>query len=63
MKPKQVTIILAINPNQPSRYFGTPGKIHVVGYAHVTKGTRAGVQIRKNIRRIIADQPEWELTV
>ena len=35
---------------------------HVVGYAHVTKGTGAGVQIRKNIRRLIADQPEWELT-
>ncbi|KZL89077.1 hypothetical protein CLMAG_55630 [Clostridium magnum DSM 2767] len=41
---------------------GTPEKIHVVGYAHVTKGTGAGVQIRKNIRRLIADQPEWELT-
>ena len=33
-----------------------------VGYAHVIKGTGAGVQIRKNIRRLIADQPEWELT-
>lgn len=62
MNPRQVTIIPATNPNQRDRYFGTPGKIHVVGYAHVIKGTGAGVQIRKNIRRLIADQPEWELT-
>jgi len=26
------------------------------------KGTGAGVQIRKNIRKLIADRPEWELT-
>jgi hypothetical protein len=48
-------------PNQPSRYLGTPGKTHVIGYARVEKGTGAGVQIRKNIRQLIADQPEWEL--
>ena len=62
MNPRQVTIIPPTNPNQPDRYFGTPGKIHVVGYAHVIKGTGAGVQIRKKIRRLIANQPEWELT-
>ncbi len=34
----------------------------IVGYGRVLKGTGAGVQIRKNIRRIIADYPDWELT-
>jgi hypothetical protein len=62
LNPRQVTIITATNPNQRNRYLGTPGKIHVVGYAHVIKGTGAGVKIRKNIRRIIADQAGWELT-
>lgn len=62
MNPRKVTIIPATNPNQRNQYLGTSGKIHVVGYAHVIKGTGAGVQIRKNIRRLIAEQPEWELT-
>ena len=48
-------------PNQPSRYLGTPGKTHVIGYACVEKGTGAGVQIRKNIRQLIVEQPEWKL--
>jgi hypothetical protein len=62
LNPRKINIIPPTNPNQPNRYFGTPEKIHVVGYALVTKGTGAGLQIRKNIRRLIADQPEWELT-
>jgi len=61
MNPRNVIIIPPTFPNQPSRYLGTPGKTHVVGYARVEKGTGAGVQIRKNIRQLIADQPEWEL--
>lgn len=62
MNLRNVTIIPPTNSNQQNRYLGTPGKIHVVGYARVIKGTGAGVQIRKNIRQLIADQPEWELT-
>ncbi|MBZ9634681.1 hypothetical protein [Clostridium sp. FP1] len=61
MNPRNVIIIPPIFPNQTSRYLGTPGITHVVGYARVEKGTGAGVQIRKNIRQLIADQPEWEL--
>ena len=62
MKPYKITIIPATNSNEPNRYLGTPGKIHVVGYAQVLKGTGAGVQIRKNIKCIIADRLNWELT-
>jgi len=62
LNPLNITIIPPKNPNQPDKYLGTPGKIHVVGYAHVIKGTGAGVQIRKNIRRLIKNKPEWELT-
>ncbi|MBU3130410.1 hypothetical protein [Clostridium tagluense] len=61
MNPRNVIIIPPTFPNQPSQYLGTPGKTHIVGYARVEKGTGAGVQIRKNIRQLIADQPEWEL--
>ncbi|MGH4119335.1 hypothetical protein [Clostridium sp.] len=61
MNPRNVIIIPPTFPNQPSRYLGTPGKTHVVGYSRVEKGTGAGVQIRKNIRQLIADRPEWEL--
>jgi hypothetical protein len=61
MKPFKVIKIPATNSNEPNRFLGTPGKIHVVGYAQVIKGTGAGLQIRKNIRRIIADRPDWEL--
>jgi len=61
MNPRNVVIIPPSFPNQRNRYLGTPGKTHVVGYARVEKGTGAGVQIRKNIRQLIADQPEWEL--
>lgn len=52
MKQRNVTIIPATKPEHPNKYLGTPGKIHVVGYAKVIKGTGAGAQIRKNIRRI-----------
>ena len=38
-----------------------PGKLRVLGYSRVIKGTGAGVQIRKNIRRLIADHTDWEL--
>lgn len=62
MEPYKVTKIPATIPTQPNRYLGTPGKVHVVGYAQVKKGTGAGVQIRKNIRRLIKDRPDWELT-
>jgi hypothetical protein len=62
LNPREVTIIPATKSDEPDRHLGTPGKIHVVGYAKVIKGTRAGVQIRKNIRRLIADKPKWELT-
>ncbi len=62
MNLRNVTIIPPTNLNHPNRYLGTPGKIHVVGYARVIKGTGAGVQIRKNIRQLIVDQQEWELT-
>ena len=62
MNQRKVIIIPATKPEQSGRYLGTPGKIHVAGYARVVKDTGAGVQIRKNIRRIIADFPEWELT-
>lgn len=62
MNPLKVTIIHATESDQPNQHFGTPGKTHVVGYARVIKGTRAGVQIRKKIRRLIADKPKWELT-
>jgi len=62
MKIRNVTIIPASKPSQPDRYLGTPGKSHVVGYARVIKGIGAGVQIRKNIRRLIADRQDWELT-
>lgn len=62
MNLRNVTIIPPTNSNQPNLYLGTPGKIHVVGYARVIKGAGAGVQIRKNIRRLISDQPKWELT-
>ncbi|MBU3130626.1 hypothetical protein [Clostridium tagluense] len=61
MNSKNVIIIPTTLSNQSNRYLGTPGKTHVVGYARVEKGTGAGVQIRKNIRQLIADQPEWEL--
>lgn len=62
MGPYKVTLIPATNPNQPNKYLGTPGKIHVVGYARVNKGTGAGVQIRKNIRCLIKNRLDWELT-
>lgn len=62
MNYRKVIDIPATNQNEENKYLGTPGKIHVVGYACVIKGTGAGVQIRKNIRRLIADKPEWELT-
>lgn len=61
MNPKNVIIIPPSFLNQRSGYLGTPVKTHVVGYGRVEKGTGAGVQIRKNIRQLIADQPEWEL--
>ena len=61
MNPQNVIRIRPTLPNQTSRYLGTPGKTHVVGYARVEKGTGAGVQIRKNIKQLIANQPEWEL--
>ena len=61
MNPKSVIIIPPTFPNQQNGYLGTPGKTHVVGYARVEKGTGAGVQIRKNIRQLITDRPEWEL--
>lgn len=61
MNPTNITIIPASIPNPPNRYLGTPGKIHIVVYACVIKGTGAGVQIRKNIRKLISDQPQWEL--
>lgn len=62
MKPRNVIIIPPSKPDQPDHRLGTPGKIHVVGYARVIKGTGAGVQIRKNIRRLIANRQDWELT-
>ena len=62
MRQCEIRAIPATKPDAPNQYLGTPGKTHVVGYALVKKGTGAGVQIRKNIRRIIADRPEWELT-
>lgn len=46
---------------QQNQHLGTPGKTHVVGYAQVIKGTGAGLQIRKNIRRLIKNRPDWEL--
>lgn len=61
MRERKVTVIPATNPNEPNKRLGTPGKIHVVGYARVMKGTGAGVQIRKNIRKLITDRPGWEL--
>jgi hypothetical protein len=61
MNPRNIVIIPPSFPNQRSRYLGTPGKTHVIGYARFEKGTGAGVKIRKNIRKLIADQPEWEL--
>ena len=62
MNLRNVTIIPPTNSNHPNRYMGTPGKIHVVGYARVLKGTGTGVQIRKNINQLIADKSDWELT-
>lgn len=61
MNPRNVIIIPPTFPSKPSGYLGTPGKTHVVVYARVEKGTGVGVQIRKNIRQLIADKPEWEL--
>lgn len=61
MKPYKLIKIPATIPNQPNRCLGTPEKTHVVGYARVIKGTGSGVQIRKNIRRLIKDRPDWEL--
>ncbi len=62
MIQKNVIIIPPTNTDQRDPYMGTPGKTHVVGYGRVIKGTGAGLQIRKHIRRIIADYPDWELT-
>jgi len=62
MKERKVTVIPASNRNGRDPGMGTPGKIHVVGYAQVIKGTGAGVQIRKKLRRLISGRPEWELT-
>ncbi len=62
MVHKYVTIIPASDTDRRDPLRGTPGKTHVVGYGRVLKGTGAGVQIRKNIRRMIADCPDWELT-
>ncbi len=62
MVHKNVTIIPPTNTERRDPHMGTPGKTHVVGYGRVLKGTGAGVQIRKNIRRTIADYPDWELT-
>ncbi len=58
--PRTITIILPTNPNAPVKY-KTPGKLQVVVYSRVIKCTGAGVQIRKNIRRLISCYPEWEL--
>jgi hypothetical protein len=62
LNPRNIIIIPPTNSNQPNRYLGTLGKIHVVGYARVIKGAGAGVQIRKNIRQLIGNQPECKLT-
>ncbi len=62
MVQKKVTIIPPTNTDQRDPCMGTPGKTHVVGYGRVLKGTGAGLQIRKHIRRIIKDYPDWELT-
>lgn len=61
MRQCEVRAIPATKADAPNQYLGTPGKTNVVGYALVINGTGAGVQIRKNIRRIIADRSEWEL--
>src|SRR5690242_20043153 len=62
MEPYKVIKIPATIPNKPNRCLGTPGKIHVVGYPRVKKGTGAGLQIRKNISTLIKNRPDWELT-
>lgn len=58
--PWIVTLILATNPNAPVKY-KTPGKLQVVVFSRVIKGTGAGIQIHKNIRRLISCYPDWEL--
>ncbi len=57
---RTVTKILLTNPNAPVKY-KTPGKLQVVVYSRVIKCIGAGVQICKNIRRLISCYPEWEL--
>lgn len=61
MNQRNVIVIPATKSGQPDTK-RKPGKIYVAGYARVIKGTGAGVQIRKNIRNIIADRSEWEFT-
>lgn len=61
MNQHKVMLIPATSSEQPSRFLKKPGKYRVFGYAKVKKGTGAGVQIRKNIRRLIAEHVDWEL--
>lgn len=60
MNIRHVTVIPATK-TKTTLHSGTPGKLRVVGYAQVIKGTGAGVQIRKNIRKVIADRTDWEI--
>ena len=59
MNGRNVTIIPATKPDQPNKYLGTPGKIHVVGYAKVIKGTGAGVQIYDALHTVAGDESEF----
>lgn len=60
MKQREITIIPATKHESSSRYDKLPGKSRVIGYSKVVKGTGAGVQIRKKIRRLIADYTDWD---
>lgn len=61
MHKREITIIPATITKIESRYQKVPGKLRVIVYSKVIKGTDAGVQIRKNIRSIIAAHTDWDL--
>jgi len=56
-----IKIISATKHESPNRYQNIPRKKRVLGYAWGMKGAGRGVQIRKNIRRLIKDYTDWEL--
>lgn len=60
LKQREITIIPATKHESSSRYDKLPGKSRVIGYSKVVKGTGAGVQIRKKIRRLIANYTNWD---